>query len=317
MSSNTNAPTTTTTTTTPTTTTPRTTTTTTSTPTTTTTPTSASSTPTPPIPTALAPRSESSTSTPTVENERINRNSNPVPPTDATEIDVYVYFDKLYTLVTVFFAILIFVVPYDYSWIIFTIYIVTMILIYLKRNGIFDIISWMRGDVTEITTPNKNILKNEVFHVANQELDYDNAQAVCKAYGARLATYKELEEAYNKGADWCAYGWSDGQYAFFPTQQSTFDQLQKIKGHEQDCGRPGINGGYITDASFKFGANCYGKKPEMTDADKMLMDATTPYPKTEQDLELEQDVINWKNKLPELLVSPFNRSSWDAPYLRV
>jgi hypothetical protein len=30
--------------------------------------------------------------------------------------------------------------------------------------------------------------------------------------------------------------------ALFPTQKETWDKLQKIKGHEHDCGRPGING---------------------------------------------------------------------------
>ena len=237
---------------------------------------------------------------------------------DKTEIDVYVYFDKVYTLVTIFFIIVVLLVPYDYSWMVFTIYVITMILIFLKRNNMFDILSWMRGETKEKEPEDgKYSLRSEVFHVANQELNYEDAKAVCKAYGSRLATYKELEEAYNKGADWCTYGWSEGQNAFFPTQQSTFDRLQKIKGHERDCGRPGINGGYITDANFQFGANCYGKKPAMTEADKLLMDATTPYPKTEQDIELEKEVAKWKQKLPELLVSPFNKNAWDEPYLRV
>ena len=33
------------------------------------------------------------------------------------------------------------------------------------------------------------------------------------------------------------------------------------KGHENDCGRPGINGGYIDNHNVKFGINCYGHKP--------------------------------------------------------
>jgi len=257
--------------------------------------------------------STSSSASSSTENKGYNLSTSP---TGNTEIDIYVYFDKVYTMVTVLFAIIVLAVPYEYSWMVFGIYVISMILIYLKRNGVFDVLAWMRGEVTEEKKDNITE-KNEVFHVANQELDYLNAQSVCKAYGARLATYKELEDAYNNGADWCTYGWSEGQNAFFPTQQSTFDQLQKIKGHEQDCGRPGINGGFVSDVNFQFGANCYGKKPSMTESDKILMDATTPYPKTEQDLELEQQVANWKKKLPELLVSPFNRSSWDEPYLRV
>ena len=35
------------------------------------------------------------------------------------------------------------------------------------------------------------------------------------------------------------------QMALYPTQKKTYNKLQTIKGHEHDCGRPGINGGYI------------------------------------------------------------------------
>ena len=36
--------------------------------------------------------------------------------------------------------------------------------------------------------------------------DYENAKALCKAYGAELATYDQIEKAYNSGAEWCNYG---------------------------------------------------------------------------------------------------------------
>ena len=48
------------------------------------------------------------------------------------------------------------------------------------------------------------------------------------------------------------------QLALFPTQYGKWERLQKIKGHENDCGRPGINGGYIDNPNVKFGINCYG-----------------------------------------------------------
>jgi hypothetical protein len=199
---------------------------------------------------------------------------------------------------------------------VFAIYAIVIVFIYMYRNDIFDVTVWLTGK-KKLEKDNVPEIKPEVFHISNQQFNYENAQAVCKAYGSRLATYKEMEEAYNKGADWCTYGWSEGQNAFFPTQQSTFDSLQKNKGHEHDCGRPGINGGYVSESTFEFGVNCYGRKPQMTDADKLLMDATAPYPKNEQDILLEQNVAYWKNKLPELLVSPFNKNSWQEPYTRV
>ena len=70
---------------------------------------------------------------------------------------------------------------------------------------------------------------------------YDQAKAVCKAFDGDLAKYEQLEDAYDKGASWCSYGWSSNQLALYPTQKSTYDKLQEIKGHKNDCGRPGIN----------------------------------------------------------------------------
>ena len=29
-----------------------------------------------------------------------------------------------------------------------------------------------------------------------------------------------------------------------------------LKGHRDDCGKPGINGGYFKDKDLKFGVNC-------------------------------------------------------------
>ena len=151
---------------------------------------------------------------------------------------------------------------------------------------------------------------NQVFNVPGNYYGYNDAKALCSAYGARLATYGEIESSYNEGAEWCNYGWSDEQMALFPTQKSTYDNLQKIPGHSHDCGRPGINGGYIANPLVKFGVNCYGHKPKINQEEQHLMDVTTPYPKTEKDLLMEQRIAYWKNKLDEILVSPFNYRSW-------
>ena len=77
----------------------------------------------------------------------------------------------------------------------------------------------------------------EVFHVPNNIYNYEEAKAICKAYDSELATYDQIEDAYNKGANWCSYGWSEGQLALFPTQKNVYDDLQKNKGHENDCGQ--------------------------------------------------------------------------------
>ncbi len=154
--------------------------------------------------------------------------------------------------------------------------------------------------------------EKQVFHVPNNEYGYEDAKALCRAYGGRLATYKEVEDAYESGGNWCGYGWSDGQMALYPTQYESWERLQKIKGHEHDCGRPGVNGGYIANPHVRFGANCYGYKPKMTQEEERLMDDAPLYPKTRKELEFEKKVDHWRQKLPEILVAPFNHDNWSA-----
>jgi hypothetical protein len=152
--------------------------------------------------------------------------------------------------------------------------------------------------------------KKQVFNIPGNYYNYNNAKALCKAYGAELATYEQLEKAYNDGAEWCNYGWSANQLALFPTQLKTFNTLQTIKGHENDCGRPGINGGYIANPRVRFGVNCYGNKPKITSEEEELMKTSSPYPVTLQDTVFQKKVDFWKGKVDEILVSPFNHNSW-------
>lgn len=152
--------------------------------------------------------------------------------------------------------------------------------------------------------------KPQVFNIPENNYIYGDAQAVCKAYGSRLATYQEVEEAYNKGAEWCNYGWSEGQMALFPTQQKTFNELQKIKGHENDCGRPGVNGGFIDNPKLRYGVNCYGYKPRINKVEKELMETSSIYPRTKKDIAMDERVEYWKDRLSEIIVSPFNHDKW-------
>jgi hypothetical protein len=153
-------------------------------------------------------------------------------------------------------------------------------------------------------------IKEQVFHIPGNDYTYDNAGALCKAYGARLATYSEVENSYKNGSEWCSYGWSDRQLALFPTQKDTWNRLQTIEGHENDCGRAGINGGYIANPNVKFGANCYGYKPKITQHDKDMMDSTPLYPKTLKDVKEEKRVDYWRRMIPDILVAPFNKNVW-------
>ena len=154
--------------------------------------------------------------------------------------------------------------------------------------------------------------KKQVFNIPGNYYDYDNAKAVCQAYGANLATYDQIEKAYGSGAEWCNYGWSADQLALFPTQKKTYDRLQTIPGHENDCGRTGVNGGYIANPNIKFGINCYGNKPKITSEEDDLMKTATPYPETAKDLAFQKRIDFWKNKVDEILVSPFNYDTWGS-----
>jgi len=152
--------------------------------------------------------------------------------------------------------------------------------------------------------------RKQVFNIPGNYYSYDSAKALCKAYGSELANYSQIEKAYNAGGEWCNYGWSDGQTALFPTQRTTFDTLQEIPGHENDCGRPGINGGYMANPKLKFGVNCYGNKPKITDEEEELLKIAPRFPETQEDILFDKKVNFWKTHIDNILVSPFNPETW-------
>lgn len=131
---------------------------------------------------------------------------------------------------------------------------------------------------------------DQVFHVKGG-FDYTMARAVCRSYGATLATYDQIENAHKKGAEWCEYGWSEDGMVLYPTQRSSWAIYQESEV-PQKCGIPGVNGGYNSDLTQQLGANCYGKKP----AGKPPPFAYPPKKKA---------------TTPEYEVSPFNYSKWN------
>ena len=154
--------------------------------------------------------------------------------------------------------------------IIIIIIIVKLFLFYTTRNcKKLDLLDYI---VSFRISPcvNKSIIQEieeaieheEVFNIGDQSYTYEQAKCKCAAYGARLAKKHEIIGAYNKGAEWCSYGWSEGQNAYYPTQRSSWKKSQhgSVK-HRDDCGVPGVNGGYFSDPELKFGVNCFGKKP--------------------------------------------------------
>lgn len=145
--------------------------------------------------------------------------------------------------------------------------------------------------VPSITSAADLLNRNQAFHVQGH-FDYSMARSVCKAYGAKLATYDQIKKAHDKGAEWCDYGWSEDSMVLYPTQYKSWS-IYKETDEPQRCGIPGVNGGYNNDTGQQLGVNCYGKRPK----------GTVPpfsYPKTK------------KESPPEYTVSPFNYTSWST-----
>lgn len=156
-------------------------------------------------------------------------------------------------------------------------------------------------------------MRKQVFHIPANVYDYDNAKALCEAYGAKLANIDQMEEAHKSGAEWCSYGWSDNQMILYPTQKSTWEELQKSNDPEKknSCGRPGINGGYMENASMKLGVNCYGPKPEINPASSKLMSSIQNYEAGKMlDPQHEARVQEMKKKINDVVIAPFNKGAW-------
>jgi len=154
--------------------------------------------------------------------------------------------------------------------------------------------------------------REEVFHISKNIYTYSDAAAVCRAFGADLATESQVNDAYKKGADWCSYGWIKGQQAVFPTQQATYDSLQKGPvAHRDSCGKVGLNGGYFDNPDLRFGVTCYGMKPDSS-ATNSLTHSELELPPSTEEIEFEKRVQKFREQLDTTTVDPWNRSLWSS-----
>lgn len=213
------------------------------------------------------------------------------------------------------------------AWLVFAIVLIASFFKYVLKVSISDMLEkagddlWNKADPSgnAVSDPSGNVAKglpvpaDEVFNIANNIYTYDDAHAVCKSFDARLATYDEIEDAYKDGGEWCNYGWSENQSIYFPTQKKTWNDLQKTEIHKNDCGRPGVNGGFIANPDSRFGVNCYGKKPKPSDAELSFMSAkkNAPTPKTPEEKLVELKVKMFKEHRDKLMtLNGFNPSKW-------
>jgi hypothetical protein len=153
----------------------------------------------------------------------------------------------------------------------------------------------------------------DVFTVSKNDYSYYDAAPLCKALGAELATYEQVKQAWQKGADWCNYGWVKGQMAVYPTQKSTYEELQEGPEDQKGaCGKPGLNGGYFDNPELKFGVTCVGKKPPQSQHDANAIAAGSTRPLTASGIEFEKKVQRFKEGSESLGILPFNKEHWDS-----
>jgi len=149
----------------------------------------------------------------------------------------------------------------------------------------------------------------DVFNVSSNKYTYYDAQPLCKALGAELATYEQVKDAWKKGADWCNYGWVKGQLAVYPTGDETYKKLQAGPAEQQmACGVPGVNGGFFDNPEMRFGVNCVGKKPPQSKHDSDV--AAKGAPLSPDAFAFDKKVNQFKSEADQIGILPFNGNTW-------
>lgn len=180
-----------------------------------------------------------------------------------------------------------------------------------------EVVAGPPRDSDPVAIPEKTLVekvlpgKKEVFNISSNRYAYADAEPLCKALGAELATYDQVKEAWDSGADWCNYGWAKGQLALYPTQESTWKELQNGPEEQKGvCGRPGVNGGYFDNPDLRFGVNCYGVKPAQSSHDAREIASADNRPITPAVIDYEKKVAKYKAESDEIGVLPFNKDKW-------
>lgn len=165
-----------------------------------------------------------------------------------------------------------------------------------------------------VQMPREVIKDPEVFLIQDNIYTYDDAEPLCRAYDARLATMSDMYDAWRKGAGWCSYGWVQGQKIVFPTQKKDWLKLQESQDHSvrKKCGLPGLNGGLMKDHTARYGVHCFGVKPPTWrnyKANKMARENLTA-----KEQEMHSRSRHFKERLNEYTIAPFKKSKWAVRY---
>ena len=211
---------------------------------------------------------------------------------------------------------------------IFSIFVIMIIVFYINYSmvvcgpdgkiGFFEYLSYLDINAPFCKEPEsvrdyieREVKKeDEIFHISDQRYTYPEAYEKCKAYGAELATYNQLVDAYKKGANWCSKGWVKGQMALYPVQEAHWDKVQE---NEDDnarivCGlEAGINGGYHQNKNLQFGVNCYGDKRAPVGDERMKHEYLT-----DKERALRQKIAMFQKQLGNFRLAPFNEDKWGS-----
>lgn len=160
-------------------------------------------------------------------------------------------------------------------------------------------------------------VKEEVFLIYNK-YNYQEASNVCKVlFNGRLATKRDLDDALKKGANWCSWGWLEGQAVGYPVQKDYWVKTDAVnKGF---CGpTAGLNIIESMDPLKKFYVTCYGIKPNQGKKDKAVhvkMEKKVKY----RESSLQQDIaqckqakaMKWAEKQKKKVrILQFNPTTW-------
>lgn len=172
-------------------------------------------------------------------------------------------------------------------------------------SGLEKAVDQLESDV-EAALSGRGIDGKQVFNINRNLYKFSEAEPLCKAFGAELATYDQVKDAYKAGADWCNYGWTKGQLALYPTQKETYDKLQQSSSEDErtSCGVPGLNGGYFPNQDQRFGVNCYGVKPAESALDRRVEQAEN------SDISYNREVAKFKAERGGIPVTPWAPGQW-------
>ena len=171
-----------------------------------------------------------------------------------------------------------------------------------ESSSVGSVISALESDVEKALGSGGS---KQVFNVARNVYKFEDAEPLCRAFGAELATYDQVKHAYKSGADWCNYGWSKGQLALFPTQKETYEKLQNgSESQRMSCGLPGVNGGFFPNADQRFGVNCYGERPAQSALDQRMQETG------QTDIEFDKEVSKFRSQLDSIPVNPWSHGKW-------